>query len=293
MAGMARAVTIRIAALAACALLGCLSATQGAEEPAPPASEPKPPARPVVRRIGPQLFEVGAVRLDAKKRTIRCKGHVAMSEGGPLELLACVPTGKAYESIFTLDMRPMDLQVALLLLGLNPGRNPAYKYPPDTLEPDRKPGDEVLLHVEWTPKPKPKPADAPTEDGDKPAAPPPPPVRVPAEQFLYNRQTRQPLKEARWVFLGSTFVDGRFGADLEGSLITTYHDPLGILELAAPMVGENQYENMDYSVNEKLCPPVGTPVELVIELPHKDEADKKPPLEKEEKEEDVHAQDNS
>ncbi len=199
MAGMARAITTRFAFLAACALLACLPAVRAAGEAAPPGPEPKPPARPVVRRIGPQLFEVGAVRLDAKRRTIRCKGHVAMSEGGPLELLACVPTGKAYESIFTLDMRPMDLQVALLLLGLNPGRNPAYKYPPDTLEPDRKPGDEVLIYVEWTPKPK---------ASEAPAGPPPAPMRVPAEQFLYNRRTEQPLKDAR-LGLPGQHVHGR------------------------------------------------------------------------------------
>jgi hypothetical protein len=275
---MALAGTIRAVGLAACALLAGLSAAYAAVEKEAPG--PKPPARPVVRRIGPQLFQVGTVQLDAKARTIRCKGHVAMSEGGPLDLLACTPTGKAYESIFTLDVRPMDLQVALLLLGLTPGRNPAYKYQPDDPGADQKPGDEVLLNVEWTPKPKPQdPAKVGPPRGAKPAPPGPPApaaapparMRVPAEQFLFNRQTEQPLEDVRWAFLGSTLTNGRFGADLEGSLIATYHDPLSILELAHPLIGEDQYQNMDYSINSKLCPPVGTPIELVIELPHKDE----------------------
>ncbi len=315
MGGMARAAIIRFTALWVCALLACLSTAYAAEqaapaapEDAPAAPEAGPPAKPVVRRIGPQLYQVGAVRLDAKRRTIRCKGHVALSKGGPLELLACTPAGKAYESILTLDVRPMDLQVALLLLGLNPGHNPAYKYPPDTLPAGSKPGDLVRIYVEWAPQPKEgeadgkptetppppapeKPADAPKEA--PPAAPKVPPVRVPAEKLLYNRQADKPLEDSLWVFLGSRVQDGRFGGDLEGSLITTYHDPLGILELAAPMVGENQYDSMDYSVNEKICPPVGTPVELVIEVPHKDETDTEPPAKGGEKKEDADAQDKS
>ncbi len=116
---------------------------------------------------------------------------------------------------------------------------------------------------------------------------------MPAEKLLYDRRAKKPLKDSQWVFLGSRIQDGRFGGDLEGSLITTYHDPLGILELAAPMVGENQYDSMDYSVNENICPPVGTPIELVIQVPHKDEAGKEPPAKRGEKKENGDAQDKS
>jgi hypothetical protein len=267
--------------LSACLLLACLSTAGAAEQQAPApsaeagaAAQEKPAPPPVIRRIGPDLVQVGAVVVDAKTRTIRCKGHVAMSEGGPLDLLACLPTGKSYESIFTLDMRPMDLQVALLLLGLTPGRNPAYKYQPDESGADRKPGDEVLLYVEWTPTPKagetPKAAERAKDAAPAPAAALPAKKRVRAEEFLFSREKKQSLKDVRWVFLGSTMTNGRFGADLEGSLIATYHDPLSILELDHPMIGEDQYQDMDYSINSVLCPPVGTPIDLVVELPHKE-----------------------
>ena len=284
MVGMTRLGTIARAGLAASALLVCLWAASAAEQapaqpPAQPPSEQKspeqaPPEQPVIRKIGPDLFQVGALRLDAKKRTIRCPGKVVMSEGGPLDLLASLPTGKTYESIFALSMRPMDLQVALLLLGLEPGRNPAYKYPEGSADLQRKPGDEVLIYVEWQPKPKPGAGDqSAASDAPKVAAKEeaPAPVRVPAEQFLLNQKTKQPMTDAHWAFLGSRIVDGRFGADLEGSLIATYHDPLSILELAHHAINEDQYTDMTYAINAGICPPVGTPVDLVIEAPRNEQ----------------------
>ena len=288
---------IPISIAAGLALLGlafCLCADAAEQQPAPEQSpagqtppeqkppEQKPPEKPVVKQLGPDLYQVGALRLDAKKRTIRCPGKVVMNQGGPLDLLACTPTGKAYESIFALSMRPMDLQVALLLLGLDPGRNPAYKYPEGSPDLRQKPGEEVLIYVEWQqPKPEPKPEAAEQKGAkDAPQAPPAkeaPPMRVPAEQFLFNQKTKQPMKDAHWVFLGSRIVQGRFGADLEGSLIATYHDPLSILELAHQAINEDQYTDLTYVINAQLCPPVDTPVEFVIEAPQKAEPTKGTP----------------
>jgi hypothetical protein len=71
------------------------------------------------------------------------------------------------------------------------------------------------------------------------------------------------MASATWAFLGSAVVDGRFGADMDGSLVTTYHDPLAILELNLPTVNDDVY----YHVDQSRCPPVGTPVDLVITLP--------------------------
>ena len=282
MDAMTRLGTIARVGLAACALLAGLWVVSAAEQAAPPPAQPpaeqkpadnKPAEQPIIRKVGPDLFQVGAVSLDAKKRTIRCKGEIVMSEGGPLDLLACLPTGKAYESIFGLHMRPMDLQLSLLLLGLEPGRNPAYKYPEGSPELALQPGDEVLIYVEWQPKLK-ADAAAPSPAKDAPKVPAPAPMRVPAGQFLVNPKTGEPLKDARWVFLGSRIMDGRFGADVEGSLIATYHDSLCILELANKAINENQYTDATYTINTKLCPPVGTPIELVIEAPKKPEPGK-------------------
>jgi len=138
----------------------------------------------------------------------------------------------------------------------------------------------VLLSVQWR---------TPGDDGAEPA------VRtVPAESLLLNVQTGKPAAGVRWVFLGSRLAEGRFGADLDGSIITTFHDPLAILEIAEETANDDIY----YNANADLCPPVGTPVVLIIRVPPaedapaqgpRDEPSRVPPV-PEEKEE-HHAQD--
>lgn len=215
-----------------------------------PAEGAQAPGSGHVREIAPHLVQVGAAIVDAQERTVRCPGQVNMDEGGPIELLACLPRGKTHESVFVLKVEPKDLQVALLLLGLQEGRNPAVEYPPDSAERGRPPGDEVRILIQWR------------ESGEGTAA-----ERevqsAPAERFLYNVEADSPMARATWAFLGSRMVNGRFGAELDGSLVATYHDPLAILELALPTVNDDIY----YVVNKEHCPPIATPIELVIQAP--------------------------
>lgn len=226
-------------------LILCLPVALAAEQPEPAPAAPEPR----IRKTGPDTYLVGTVQLDAAARTISCPGQVNMARGGPIELLACLPWGKTHESVLTLDVVPMDLQVALLLLGLLPGRNPAVHYPADSPAARRPPGDPVLVSVQWP---------LPPAEGEAPKV-----QTVRAESLLLNVQTEKPLARAKWVFLGSRLNNGRFGADVDGTLITTYHDPLSILELADETANDDIY----YNVNEALCPPVGTAVTLIIHAP--------------------------
>ncbi len=206
-------------------------------------------------RLGPDIYRIGDITLDAKKRVLTCRGEVNMAEGGPIELLACLESGKVHESILIVDIEPKDLQVALLLLGLRPGRNPAHEIPEDSPEARRKPGSKVLLFVEW---------DMP----EGPESAEPVRRRVRAEKLLWNVQTDRPAVDAEWVFLGSRVWQGQFGAELDGSIITTYHDSLAILELALPTVNDDVY----YVANKELVPPAGTPVTVAVEVVHRKKA---------------------
>ncbi len=244
-ASFARPAALFCVLVAGCLLI-CAAVSNGQEK-----AEDEGPR---IRKIGPHLYRIGTVVLDAAQKTVRCSGRVNMSEGGPIELLACLPRGKTHETVFTLELRPIDLQTALILLGLREGRNPAVKYYEDEPEREQAPGDKVWIFVEWQPK------DA-EEDAPK--------RRARGEEFLFDDEAEEPVKQAEWVFLGSQFSEYGFGADMDGSLITTFHDPLAILELVLPKVNDDVY----YFVNEGLCPPVGTPVELVIQVPPKKDAE--------------------
>ena len=218
----------------------------------PPEQTPEKPA-PRIKRLGPDLYQIGLLNLDARKRQIRLPARVNMDVGGPIELLLCLPTGKTHESVLTADIQPVDLQVALLLLGLKQGANPALERP-EGAPPPAAPGDTVLIWVQWEKPPKAEQREPET-------------VRLRAEGLLHNVETNRPAREAQWVFLGSQMLRGRFGADIEGSLISTYHDPLSILDLCLPTVNDDVY----YVVNEKTCPPAGTRVQVQIEVPPKPE----------------------
>lgn len=237
---------------ALCALAWTALPVAAAEQPAAGTAEPAAQGQARIHKIGPHLYQIGAVVLDAESRTARCPGRVNMNEGGPIELLACLPRGKTHESVFALEVEPTDLQVALLLLGMCDGRNPAVKCPEGSPDLQRPPGDEAVISVEWR-----GPAEGSGQD--------PPVNKRRAEDFLVNVKAEGPAPAATWVFLGSRIVDGKFGADQDGSLITTFHDPLAILELALPTVNDDVY----YFVNKDVCPPVGTPVELVVQAPPK------------------------
>lgn len=155
---------------------------------------------------------------------------------GPVEYFAVTPGGKTHESVIALDIKPLHLQTALLLLGLECGQN--LEMQGDTTAPA---GDSVVISVSWR-----------LEDDS---------VTVPAANLLFNTMSREPVKDGPWVFTGSIMYEGRFLADYEGSIIATYSDPVAILN--TPMAG--RYDDTSFGINEELIPPVGTEILLIIE----------------------------
>jgi hypothetical protein len=261
----------RTGAALLCALALCGAALAQGEPPRTRGRDVDPAAlrgQGEVRKLGKDLYAVGAVTVDAARREIRCPGRVNMREG-QLELLACTPRGKRHESLLVLDVRPLHLHLALLLLEAEPGRNPGVDYAEDSPIRKLKPGDQVTIRVGWDEKVQGQEA-----------------LRrrtVRAEELLWNVQAKRPMKPTTWVFQGSRMVEDRvrlpgpegaepkwgsvllYGADVEGSLVTTYHDPIGILENPLKTVNADTW----YEPHKKLVPAEGTPVEMIIGVPKK------------------------
>jgi len=207
------------------------------------------------REIGPNRYQLGSTVIDTDRRTVSCPGTVNIRQGGPIELLACTQAGKVHESILVLECRPIEVQLALLLLGVEPGRNPAVDYA-NGPGWDQLPTATLLgITVQW---------EEPATD-EKPARL----VSCPAEELLYNVKTGGVQGAARWAFTGSRWVEGRFGAEVTGSIIVTYHDPLGVIELAEEEVNDDTY----FNANEELLPEVGATVTVVIQVPADAESD--------------------
>lgn len=187
-----------------------------------------------IEKIDEFRYRIGNVTLDSKKRELSIPGMINM-EKGVVELLACARGGKTHESILVLDIIPYHLQVSLLLLGLKYRGGVEYQGDPKIPK-----GDSVEVWVTWK-----------GEGAEK---------TVRGEDLVWNITEKKSMEHTPWIFVGSKMIEGRFMADQEKSLITTYHDPFTIFDNPSPDGANDDL----YKVNEQIVPAKGTPVTITI-----------------------------
>ena len=202
------------------------------------------PNRQVVRKVGPHTFAIGLVRLDSAAREIRFPAKVNMRDG-LLEVVVCTEQGKLHESVLVSPISPMHLHTALLLLGLEPGRNPGWYVSADPAlreeNWDGPSGALVDVHVRWE-----------TPEGVR---------EVRAEELLQDQRTGRAMSKTSWVFIGSN-VDGQgvYAAENLGSIVTNYHDRTAVLDNPLDI---GRVDDFSFARTE-LIPAMGTPVEIRI-----------------------------
>ena len=213
---------------------------------APPANDGpyKAPPPPRVERLGPNLFRLGAVRVDTAAREVAVTGRI--NDVPLLEWVANTQGGfKAYESAVSADTDAITFNTALLLIGLDKAhaRVPAFHF-----DPVPPAGDPVDVLVEWT-----------TSGQTR---------RVRIEELLLDKRTNGPLAGSQWVYTGSQFVEGTnfYQAQLDGVLIGFVHSPAPVIENAgAGAVGA--YGSI--VLNKELVAPE-TPVTLIVKAAARD-----------------------
>ena len=239
LAGLVGLIVIAFSAFPAAGQSPSESVAGDTNEAQPPQDE-GPPAKPQVEKLGDGRYRIGTVEVDQNKREVYLPGQINMDEG-LVELFACGPRGKLHESVLKLDVVPYHLQVALLLLGLSPGKG--VEFQGDTSIPT---GDLVEVWVEW---------DQPDSPASSPKV-----ERHRAEELIFNLKTEKTMERTDWVFVGSKIVDGRFMAQVEQSLITTFHDPYTILDNPLSTGGDDTL----YIVNKEVVPVRETPVRMTL-----------------------------
>ena len=221
----------------AAAIIGLLFLTCGfSARSAAGQSAPRP--APPVERLGANLFRVGQIRVDTAKREITVQGSV--NDVTVLEFVANTKAGfKAYESALTIDTDAVTFNTALVLIGLDK----AHARPPEQHFDSRTPeGDLVEVWIEW---------------GVEPAR-----RRVRAEQLLFDKVTNQPVPDGPWVYTASMFLaDGRYLAELDGTLVGFVHSPAPIIE-SSRGAGLGNYGSIVLNPNLGLTP--NMPVTLTV-----------------------------
>jgi hypothetical protein len=172
------------------------------------AQDGAPPPPPPVEKLGNNLFRVGNIRVDTARREFTVPGKVN-SNVMVLEFVANARRGpKAYETAIELDTDAIVFNTACLLIGLDRSRS---VQPTRHFDPREPVGDAVQVFVSW-------------EENGKTR-------QIDAEQLLYDRGKNQAFSNSRWVYTGSTLLpNGRFLAEVEGSLIGFVHTPAPIIE---------------------------------------------------------------
>jgi hypothetical protein len=147
-------------------------------------------------------------------------------------------TGKTHESIFSTQARPLDIQVAMLLLGAKLVMTNSFG-----IDGKARPlGEKLLIEASWT-------------NGGTSA-------RVPLEDLVLNRDTRQPMSRGEWIYNGSNFSEGAFTAQRDGSIISIHIDPDALVNNPRP-----GRENDDLHIpNTPRLPALGATAEIRIRL---------------------------
>lgn len=208
----------------------------GAQKPAEGQSAPPQPA---VERLGPNLYRMGTIRVDTSLREITVPGTVN-PDVRTLEFIANAREGvRAYETAVTLDTDGITFNAALLLLGID--RSRTKNVPKVHFDRAVPVGDVVDIWIECSAR----------DCG-----------RIPAERVMYDGEKKRPLSGGTWVYTGSTFLpDGRYFAQVDGSLIGFVHDPASIIEYAAG-AGLDRYGSI--ILNPDLGLPGGTSIRLTV-----------------------------
>ncbi|WP_157237703.1 YdjY domain-containing protein [Desulfobacter curvatus] len=190
---------------------------------------------PEIIKLGENQFQIGKIVLDKKDHSIDINGKVNMSSG-MVEYIACTAYGKLHESVLVLDAEPYHIQVALLLLGLKPGDHPI-----DFQGAPQKPcGAPVRILISWQ-------AEGKAEE-------------YPLETVLFYNASQNIMESTDWVFTGSQFLNGKYQAQVEGSIIASYHDPVAIIDHRS----DTGTDDTLYQVNHSVVPAAGTPVSVKI-----------------------------
>ena len=159
-----------------------------------------------------------------------------------LELVACTPHTREYESLLAVQARPSHIHQALLIVGLVPGAPMRSTLVDGKFHATEPTGGRVAVSIVVNP-----------EAGSEP---------IPVNRWVIDRQTRRPMTDNVWLFAGSVFrqIDGKqvYMADLNGSVISLVNFGDDLLSRATMKTPQNDQQM--WTADASALPPEGTPV---------------------------------
>lgn len=241
---------MRLSSFAFLAFLPCLFA----QEPTAPKMDAKTQleeAKKLLKETAPGIFDLNDIQITTAARELRIPCSV-LHQKLPIEYVLCHETGdKVHETILQTTVKPIQIQLALLLANYQPATkgilgkvDPKIERPyadKDETSPATPGANRLQIRCEW-------------KDGDKTH-------NVPLSDFIQNIEERKtPPDLDTWIFNGSQIDAGGFAAQQTGSIISTYVNPQAIIN--SPAKG-NLRDDLWISMPANI-PAEGTKVTLII-----------------------------
>ena len=224
----------------------------------------------------PGFTTLGSVRLNPTSGEIEVDGYFNLRRGF-IEFLACLPEVKSHESLISLDCDPVDLNAAILLLGVEPGKPPRSEMDLAPIE-----GPRLMIRLRYAMSDRPYHVDPESEETFTTW------VRdVRAEDVIINGPMEREMARCGFVFTGSQFIEDLevevaegekppevYAPRVLGQLISLAHRPMAILDnpLALPFRDGDYYAYGD--VLPRLKRDEAVPVTMVIRRPRPGEIDR-------------------
>jgi hypothetical protein len=181
------------------------------------------------------------VEFDAVKKQVRVECEMLAVEA-PLEFFCCVRGTNDYEAMIRSDVKPSDLHLALLAIGLKPGQPLQYSDAAKRWIPPQGPPLQITMEYQ--------------KDGKT--------VTAPAWKWMRDTKTKKTAPPFTWVFAGSRVMpDGKYAADVTGYLISIVNFDLTVIDV--PQLASSSNELLEWERNPDVTPKAGTPVTMIIE----------------------------
>ena len=191
----------------------------------------------LVKRISENVFELGKVRLDKKRRTVAFPATVNIKDS-LIEYLVVTDNGKTHESLLRTEAEPYQIHTAMLLLGAKGANTNGSPKPENPVLS----GEKVALEIGWKHRRKAK--------------------RYPAEYLVFNRRTRSAMASGVWIYNGSRIGEGMFVAQRDGSVVSLITDPDALVNNS----GADREDDENWLPYAKRLPAVNSAVQVTIKL---------------------------
>jgi len=181
------------------------------------------------------------LQVDVKRRQVRVDAET-LAVDAPLEFF-CVTSGtNEHESVIRSPVKPSQLHLALVMIGLEPGSPMQYSEAARKWLPPHGPPLQITMEYE--------------RDGER--------VSVPAYRWMRDITSKNPMPPITWIFAGSRVMeDGKYAADATGYVVSVVNFDLTMIDI--PEVSSNANESLLWERDPDVMPPAGTMVTMLIE----------------------------